>query len=97
MWLITKEWEELWQGWKNATFSDLDTTDMETTSQLLSKRLGKLLREIKVADLNLIRNSINEDLYRYNKASLGNRKICGLSCSSGGIKVVMELDVYSPW
>ena len=46
--MITKEWEELWQSWKNTTFFDLDTTDMETTSLLLLKRLVKLLREIKV-------------------------------------------------
>lgn len=47
VWLITKEWEELWQGWKFTKFSELDTTDMETTSQLLSRKLGKLLREVK--------------------------------------------------
>eukprot|EP00795_Rhopilema_esculentum_P016694 gene16694-8141_t len=47
VWVITKEWEDLWQNWKFTTFSDLDTRDMETTSQLLSKRLSKLIREIK--------------------------------------------------
>jgi len=48
VWTITKEWEELWDAWKVGKFEELVTTDMETTSQLLFKRLNKLVREVKV-------------------------------------------------
>eukprot|EP00794_Sanderia_malayensis_P010712 gene10712-11859_t len=47
IWLIADEWEGLWNDWKLGKFTDLDTSEMETTSQLLSKRLTKLIREIK--------------------------------------------------
>jgi len=48
VWAVTKEWEELWDTWKVGKFEELVTTDMETTSQLLFKRLNKLVREVKV-------------------------------------------------
>lgn len=48
VWTITKEWEDLWDSWKVGRFTELVTTDMETTSQLLFKRLNKTIREIKV-------------------------------------------------
>ena len=48
VWTITKEWQELWDSWKVGKFTELVTTDMETTSQLLYKRLNKLIREVKV-------------------------------------------------
>lgn len=47
VWAITKEWEGLWDSWKVGKFEELVTTDMETTSQLLFKRLNKLSREVK--------------------------------------------------
>lgn len=56
VWTITKEWEELWDAWKVGKFEELVTTDMETTSQLLFKRLNKLVREVKV--LSTFRNAM---------------------------------------
>lgn len=47
VWIITKEWEDLWDSWKVGRFVELVTTDMETTSQLLFKKLNKIVREIK--------------------------------------------------
>ena len=55
VWTITKEWEELWDAWKVGKFQELVTTDMETTSQLLFKRLNKLVREVKVRRLHSFR------------------------------------------
>lgn len=55
VWTITKEWEELWDSWKVGKFQELVTTDMETTSQLLFKRLNKLVREVKVRRLHSFR------------------------------------------
>ena len=54
VWTITKEWEELWDSWKVGKFTELVTTDMETTSQLLYKRLNKLIREVKVSAHGLL-------------------------------------------
>jgi hypothetical protein len=48
MWTITKEWEGLWDTWKVGRFVELVTTEMETTSQLLYKRLNKTIREVRV-------------------------------------------------
>ena len=48
VWTVTKEWKELWDEWKGGKFSELETGNMETTSQLLYKRLNKLVRELKV-------------------------------------------------
>ncbi|XP_066933177.1 dynein axonemal heavy chain 2-like [Clytia hemisphaerica] len=47
IWLITEEWEGLWSKWKYGKFADLVTTDLETTSQVLLKRIHKLNREVK--------------------------------------------------
>ena len=47
MWLITQEWEGLWNAWKTGKFIDLVTMEMETTSQILLKKCHKLNREIK--------------------------------------------------
>ncbi len=51
LWLIAEEWEILWNDWKLAKFASLDTSDMEAASQLISKRLTKLIREIKVSNV----------------------------------------------
>ena len=58
VWAVTKEWEELWDSWKVGKFEELVTTDMETTSQLLFKRLNKLIREVKVCNSELSDGSI---------------------------------------
>ena len=58
VWAVTKEWEGLWDSWKVGKFEELVTTDMETTSQLLFKRLNKLIREVKVCNSELSGGSI---------------------------------------
>ena len=59
IWSITREWEELWDQWKGGKFSELETSNMETTSQLLYKKLNKLVREIKVCKLQHSRQDKN--------------------------------------
>lgn len=48
VWQLTQEWEGLWNTWKVGKFSELVTTEMETTAGHLFKKLNKLSRELKV-------------------------------------------------
>ena len=70
VWSVTKEWEELWDAWKVGKFEELVTTDMETTSQLLFKRLNKLVREVKV--LNYIR-SLLKLVHWFSSSQIGHK------------------------
>ena len=48
MWDLAKEWERLWEDWKVGTFTELQTSEMETHSITLYKKLNKYSRELKV-------------------------------------------------
>ena len=48
VWDLAKEWERLWEDWKVGTFTELQTSEMETHSITLYKKLNKYSRELKV-------------------------------------------------
>ena len=48
IWEITKDWESHWAEWKSGKFADMQTKDMEETSNMMYKKLGKMSRDLKV-------------------------------------------------
>ena len=48
IWSLTKDWEGNWEEWKSGNFTDLQTKDMEETSNTIYKKLHKMSRELKV-------------------------------------------------
>ncbi|BFI30788.1 dynein axonemal heavy chain [Marchantia polymorpha subsp. ruderalis] len=47
MWGLKKEWQESFDGWKDGLFSELDVPLMESSAQVISKRVFKIGRETK--------------------------------------------------
>lgn len=48
VWMITKEWDELYDEWKTGQFQDLHTATMDDTAQNTYRKLNKLSKELKV-------------------------------------------------
>ncbi|KAJ8389320.1 hypothetical protein AAFF_G00121850 [Aldrovandia affinis] len=57
VWQIRHEWEGHWEEWKVGQLAALQTESMESTAQLLFKRLHKLSRELKEKNWEIIGSS----------------------------------------
>nr|KAG5688710.1 hypothetical protein BaRGS_029536 [Batillaria attramentaria] len=59
IWEMTKEWEGHWSSWKVGKFVELQTSEMETQSVNLFKKLNKYSRELKDKNWEIVETSKN--------------------------------------
>lgn len=48
IWNLNKDWEGLWGDWKGNQFTELQTENMENSSQSIFKKLNRMSKELKV-------------------------------------------------
>lgn len=48
IWNLNKDWEGLWGDWKGNQFTQLQTENMENSSQSIFKKLNRMSKELKV-------------------------------------------------
>ncbi|EKX36467.1 hypothetical protein GUITHDRAFT_97557 [Guillardia theta CCMP2712] len=50
-WNLVKEWNEMWELWKNGRFTDLHTEEMEEAAAKFNKKLQRIGKEVKNWDI----------------------------------------------
>ncbi|KAJ8310645.1 hypothetical protein KUTeg_012510 [Tegillarca granosa] len=59
IWVLNKDWEGLWASWKGDKFTELQTSDMETHSQSIYKKLNRFSKELKDKNWEVVETSKN--------------------------------------
>lgn len=57
VWDITNEWNEAWQVYKTANFWAIEMEEMETTANVLFRKLNRLSRELKEKNWEIVEHS----------------------------------------
>lgn len=57
VWDITNEWNEAWQVYKTANFWEIEMEQMETTANVLFRKLNRLSRELKDKNWEIVEHS----------------------------------------
>ena len=60
IWNLNKDWEGLWADWKGNKFGEIQTTDMETHSQQIYKKLNRYSKELKDKNWEVVDTSKNK-------------------------------------
>ncbi|KAK3095642.1 hypothetical protein FSP39_017066 [Pinctada imbricata] len=60
IWNLNKDWEGLWADWKGNKFADIQTSDMETHSQSIYKKLNRYSKELKDKNWEVVDTSKNK-------------------------------------
>ncbi|XP_017886409.1 dynein heavy chain 2, axonemal [Ceratina calcarata] len=57
VWQITNEWNEAWERYRTENFWDIEMEEMETTANVLFRRLNRLSRELKEKNWEIVEHS----------------------------------------
>ncbi|XP_031370853.1 dynein heavy chain 2, axonemal [Apis dorsata] len=57
VWDIRKEWNDAWQVYKTANFWEIEMEQMETTANVLFRKLNRLSRELKEKNWEIVEHS----------------------------------------
>lgn len=59
IWNLNKDWEGLWGDWKGNQFTELQTENMENSSQSIFKKLNRMSKELKDKNWEVVDTSKN--------------------------------------
>nr|XP_012223058.1 PREDICTED: dynein heavy chain 2, axonemal-like [Linepithema humile] len=57
VWQLTDEWNDAWERYKTGNFWTIEIEEMDTTANLLLRKLTKLCRELKEKNWEIVENS----------------------------------------
>lgn len=57
VWQLTDEWGDRWERYRTGNFWTIETEEMDTTANLLLRKLTKLCRELKEKNWEIVENT----------------------------------------
>lgn len=57
VWNITKEWNEAWAKYKTQNFWEINMDELDTTANVLFRKLTRLSRELKDKNWEIVEHS----------------------------------------
>lgn len=57
VWQLTDEWNDAWERYKTGNFWTIELEEMDTTANLLLRKLTKLCRELKEKNWEIVENT----------------------------------------
>ncbi|KAG5316465.1 DYH2 protein, partial [Acromyrmex insinuator] len=66
VWQLTNEWNDAWERYKTGNFWTIDLEEMDTTANILLRKLTKLYRELKEKNWEIVENTRSKvDKFRH--------------------------------
>jgi len=57
VWQLTDEWNDAWERYKTGNFWTIELEEMDTTANILLRKLTKLCRELKEKNWEIVENT----------------------------------------
>jgi len=57
VWQLTDEWNHAWEHYKTGNFWEIEIEEMDTTANVLFRKLTKLSRELKEKNWEIVENT----------------------------------------